>query len=140
MVTPICAGEKEKSTLEATRSWVKENRASLEECLLHDGALLFRGFPVQNQNDFYSFLDLFIEPHEELMDYIAGITPREKIDKKIYTSTSAPAFVKILLHPEMCYVKNFPSKIGFIASNHQIKVAKHPWRILGKFSKKYQAT
>ena len=113
MLTPICAGAKEKVDLEATRSWIKENKPSLEERLLRDGALLFRGFPIQNENDFYSFLDLFIEPDEELLDYIAGITPREKVDKKIYTSTSAPAFVKILLHPEMCYVKNFPSKVAF---------------------------
>jgi alpha-ketoglutarate-dependent taurine dioxygenase len=113
MLTPICAGDQEKSTLEATQSWIKENRSSLQERLLRDGALLFRGFPVQNQKGFYSFLDLFIEPHEKLLDYTAGITPRKKVDKKIYTSTSAPAFVKILLHPEMCYVKNFPSKICF---------------------------
>jgi len=113
MLTPICAGDQEKATLEATQSWIKENKSSLEERLLRDGALLFRNFPIQNLNDFYSLLNLFVEPHEELLDYIAGITPREKIDKKIYTSTSAPAFVKILLHPEMCYVKDFPSKVGF---------------------------
>jgi len=113
MLTPICAGNQEKATLEATQSWIKENKPSLEERLLRDGALLFRGFPVQNQEDFYSLLELFVEPHEELLDYTAGISPREKVDKKIYTSTSAPAFVKILLHPEMCYVKNFPSKVGF---------------------------
>jgi len=113
MLTPICAGDQEKTTLEATQSWIKENKSSLEERLLRDGALLFRGFPIKSHDDFYSFLDLFVDPDEELLDYIAGITPREKIDKKIYTSTSAPAFVKILLHSEMCYVKNFPSKVGF---------------------------
>ncbi len=113
MLTPICASDKEKSGLKATHRWIKENRSFLEERLLLDGALLFRGFPVQNQNDFYSFLELFIEPDEELLDYTAGASPREKVGKKIYTSTSAPAFVKILLHPEMCYVKNFPSKVGF---------------------------
>jgi alpha-ketoglutarate-dependent taurine dioxygenase len=113
MLTPICAGDQEKSTLEATQSWIKENKSSLEERLIRDGALLFRGFPVQNQNDFYSFLDLFTGPDEKLLDYTAGITPRKKVDKKIYTSTSAPAFVKILMHPEMCYVKNFPSRLGF---------------------------
>ena len=113
MLTPICAGDQEKSTLEATQSWIKENKSSLDERLLRDGALLFRDFPIQNQNDFYALLDLFVEPDEELLDYTAGISPREKIDKKIYTSTSAPAFVKILLHPEMCYVKNFPSKVAF---------------------------
>jgi len=113
MLTPICAGDQEKLTLEATQSWIKENKASLEERLLRDGALLFRGFPVQNKYDFYSLLDLFIGPDEELMDYTAGISPREKIESKIYTSTSAPRFVKILLHPEMCYVKNFPSKVSF---------------------------
>jgi len=64
MLTPICASEQEKSTLEATRRWIKENKSSLEERLLRDGALLFRGFPIKSQDDFYSFLDLFVEPHE----------------------------------------------------------------------------
>ena len=113
MLSSICAGDQEKSDLKATQRWIKENKSSLEERLTRNGALLFRGFPIQNQNDFYSLLDLFIEPHEELLDYIAGISPRQKVDKKIYTSTSAPPFVNILLHQEMCYVKNFPSKIGF---------------------------
>ncbi len=113
MFSPICAGDQEKSDLRATQRWIKDNKSSLDEQLTRDGALLFRGFPIHNHTEFYSFLDLFIEPHEELMDYAAGTSPREKVDKKIYTSTSAPPFVKILLHPEMCYVKNFPSKVGF---------------------------
>jgi len=113
MLTPISAGDKERSGLKATHSWIIKNKQSLDERLLRDGVLLFRGFPVQNQNDFYSFLELFIEPDEDFLDYTAGASPREQVGKKIYTSTSAPAFVKILLHPEMCYVKNFPSKVGF---------------------------
>jgi len=113
MLTPICAGDQEQSDLKAAQRWIKDNKSSLDERLTRDGALLFRGFPVKNTTDFYSILDLFIEPHEELLDYTAGISPREKVGTKIYTSTSAPPFVKILLHPEMCYVKEFPSKVGF---------------------------
>jgi len=113
MLSPICAGNQEQSDLKATQRWIKENKSSLEERLTRDGALLFRGFPVHNPNDFSSILDLFIEPHEELLDYTAGISPRETVGNKIYTSTSAPPFVNILLHPEMCYVKDFPSKVGF---------------------------
>ena len=113
MLSPICAGDLNKSDLKATQRWIKENKSSLEERLTRDGALLFRGFPVQNYNDFYSLLDLFIEPHEELLDYKGGYSPRQKVDNKIYTSTSAPPFVNILLHQEMSYVKDFPSKLGF---------------------------
>jgi len=113
MLSPICAGDQEQSDLKATQRWIKDHKSSLEERLTRDGALLFRGFPVHNTNDFSSILDLFIEPHEELLDYTAGISPRETVDNKIYTSTSAPPFVNILLHPEMCYVKDFPSKVGF---------------------------
>jgi len=72
MLTPICAGDQEKATLEATQSWIKENKSSLEERLLRDGALLFRNFPIQNLNDFYSLLNLFVEPHEELFGLYSG--------------------------------------------------------------------
>ncbi len=113
MLSPVCAGDLNKSDLKATQRWIKENKSSLEERLTRDGALLFRGFPVQNHNDFYSLLVLFIEPHEELLDYKGGYSPRQKVDNKIYTSTSAPRFVNILLHQEMSYVKDFPSKLGF---------------------------
>ena len=113
MLSPICASDLNKSDLKATQRWIKENKSSLEERLTRDGALLFRGFPVQNHNDFYSLLVLFIEPHEELLDYKGGYSPRQKVDNKIYTSTSAPPFVNILLHQEMSYLKDFPSKLGF---------------------------
>lgn len=113
MLSPICASDQEKVDLSATQRWLKKNKSSLAERLTRDGALLLRGFPVQNHNDFYSLLEQFIDPQEELLDYVAGISPREKVDKKVYTSTSAPPFVNILLHQEMSYVTNFPSKIAF---------------------------
>ena len=92
MLSAIYASDQEKSDLAATQRWIQENKSLLEERLLRDGAILFRGFPIHNHNDFYSLLDLFIEPHEQLLDYVAGISPRQKLDKKIYTSTSAPSF------------------------------------------------
>jgi len=113
MLSPIYASDQEKNDLTATQHWIQANKALLEDRLIRDGAILFRGFPIRNRNDFYSLLDLFIEPHETLLDYVAGISPRQKVENKVYTSTSAPSFVNIMLHQEMSYVKNFPSKVCF---------------------------
>jgi len=113
MFSPIYASDQDSTDLAATQRWLQANKSVLEERLTRDGAILLRGLPIRNRNDFYSLLDLFVEPHEQLLDYVAGISPREKVDKKIYTSTSAPSFVNILLHQEMSYVKNFPSKVCF---------------------------
>ncbi|MBA3720935.1 MAG: TauD/TfdA family dioxygenase [Parachlamydiaceae bacterium] len=79
--------------------------------LLKYGGLLFRNFPIHNEDDFSSVIKNL--KTGKFLDYIGGDSPRKKIRDGIYTSTEAPPAVKIPLHNELSFVKHYPSHIYF---------------------------
>lgn len=79
--------------------------------ILQYGGLLFRNFPVSNENDFSSFIKNL--ETGKFIDYIGGDSPRNKIIEGVYTSTEAPPSIKIPLHNELSFVKNYPKHIFF---------------------------
>lgn len=87
------------------------NREELKQLMLKHGGLLFRNFPISNEDDFVSFIKSLNVGH--FVDYIGGDSPRNKIKEGVYTSTEAPPSVKIPLHNELSFVKNFPKHIFF---------------------------
>ena len=84
---------------------------SLKKNLLKYGAILFRNFPVSDENDFSSVIKGF--GAGKFVDYIGGDSPRNKIKDGVYTSTEAPPSVKIPLHNELSFVKYHPKHIYF---------------------------
>lgn len=79
--------------------------------LLEHGGILFRGFPIENAEDFQTVIDA-LAPGPTL-DYIGGDSPRRKVTRSVYTSTEAPRSFKIPLHNELSFVKNYPRHIFF---------------------------
>lgn len=96
---------------DAFLDWVKKEKAHIEKSLLKYGGVLFRNFPVQNEHDFESVIKTL--GLGKFIDYIGGDSPRTKITGGVYTSTEAPPQVKIPLHNELSFVKNFPQHIYF---------------------------
>jgi alpha-ketoglutarate-dependent taurine dioxygenase len=90
---------------------VSSQKASLKEKLLKYGGVLFRGFPLESAGDFASFIRLL--ETGEMLDYIGGDSPRNKIKEGVYTSTEAPPSFKIPLHNELSFVKYHPRHIYF---------------------------
>lgn len=90
---------------------LKQDNDSYRELLLKYGGLLFRGFPVTNEDDFATLIDGF--GLGKFVDYIGGDSPRDKIKGGVYTSTEAPPSVKIPLHNELSFVKHYPKHIYF---------------------------
>lgn len=88
----------------------RENKFFKQQLLTY-GGLLFRGFPINNEDDFASLIK-----HLQLgkfLDYVGGDSPRTKIKDGIYTSTEAPPSIKIPLHNELSFVKHHPKYICF---------------------------
>lgn len=83
----------------------------LQQLLLERGALLFRGFPVTDASSFSDVIESL--GLGEFVNYIGGDSPRDIVEKKIYTSTEAPPSFHIPLHQELSYIKNFPRHIYF---------------------------
>lgn len=79
--------------------------------LLKHGGLLFRNFPIESALDFTSLIKSLSQ--EKFINYIGGDSPRKKIHEGVYTSTEAPPSLKIPMHNELSYNKNYPSHIYF---------------------------
>lgn len=90
---------------------LKEKNDYFKKEMLKYGGLLFRNFPIENVDDFNSTIDAL--GTGKCVDYIGGDSPRVKIKGNIYTSTEAPPYLKIPLHNELSFVKNYPSHIYF---------------------------
>lgn len=100
------------ASLDKTRQWISQQREVLLEQVTLHGAILFRGFPVQDANDFDRFISAFdLEnfPYEQSLSNAVRInyTPR------VFSANEAPADVTIYLHHEMAQTPVFPSKLFF---------------------------
>lgn len=90
---------------------IKQNVSTLKNLLLKHGALLFRGFPVRSADDLTQTIEALGLGH--FVNYIGGDSPRDKIAKRVYTSTEAPPLFHIPLHQELSFVKRHPRHIYF---------------------------
>lgn len=91
-------------------SWAKQESDKLEKLYQEYGAVLFRGFSVEDEEAFQSLCQSFAK---ELLDYTEPSTPRSKVKGKVYTSTEYPNDRHIPMHNEHSYTNNWPLKIWF---------------------------
>lgn len=96
---------------EAFLDYLATNSDSLKQQLLQHGGLLFRGFPIATASDFSQVIKHL--KTGDFVDYIGGDSPRKKVIDGVYTSTEAPPSVKISLHNELSYVRDYPPYIYF---------------------------
>ncbi|MDO7900340.1 TauD/TfdA family dioxygenase [Pseudomonas sp. K1(2024)] len=87
-----------------------ELKALVDEHLLRDGGVLFRGFQLDGAEAFRQFAARFGHP---LLNYEFGSTPRTNVTQGVYTSTEYPAHQSIPLHNEQAYSRDWPMKIWF---------------------------
>lgn len=92
--------------------WAGQNRPWLEASLHQAGAILFRGFGVDDLDEFQRFM---LEASGELLPYNYRSSPRTKVKGNVYTSTEYPADEHIPFHTEMSYTRAWPMKIGFLS-------------------------
>ena len=90
--------------------WTKINKAVVDDAFDRHGALLFRGFKVDNELEFNQFTRLL---SHELMDYSEPSTPRSRVAEKVYTSTEYPKEQYIPMHNEHSYSNYWPEKVWF---------------------------
>ena len=92
-------------------SWARNNKPYLEERLLDNGGILFRGFG----NFEADYLEDFIRAVAgEPLQYQERSSPRTQVEGKIYTSTEHPPNQWIFLHNENSYQHTWPMKIFFL--------------------------
>lgn len=92
-------------------AYIRENRESIRQLTLQHTGVLFRGFPIEGAEGFNGVVEAL--DFGSMLDYVGGDSPRDKVKGKVYTSTEAPPTLKIPLHNEMSFIKNYPRHIYF---------------------------
>lgn len=108
---PAVVRSKKKFNVKEFIQQISEHKLPLHQLLLKHGALLFRGFPVTDAATFSEVIESL--GLGKFVNYIGGDSPRDKVEKKVYTSTEAPPSFYIPLHQELSFIKNFPKHIYF---------------------------
>jgi alpha-ketoglutarate-dependent taurine dioxygenase len=94
----------------ALARWMVEKREAIEAVLLTFGGVLWRGFPIEEPEQFQAMFDDFT-PFAK--GYVAGTSERQPIKGKVMESTRTPEDVYIFLHQEMSYQLFSPRALAF---------------------------
>ena len=86
-------------------------RDYLQGKLRKHGGLLFRGWSIDSAAAFAEFVRS--ASNTELLGYVDGTSPRQKVGDGIYTSTEYPPSYHISLHNELSYTHKWPSELFF---------------------------
>ena len=90
-------------------SWAREHRATINQKLQQQGALLFRGFSILSATDFEQVAEAICP--NLFGEY--GDLPRTGVSDKVYGSTPYPEDKAILFHNESSHLQQWPMKIWF---------------------------
>jgi alpha-ketoglutarate-dependent taurine dioxygenase len=98
-----------RTDLDAAVAWMTEHHAAIEEALLTFGAVLWRGFPLADSDDFAAVMGRFTSYSQ---GYVAGTTDRKAVKGQVMEATRTPPEVYILLHQEMSYLPSNPRLVA----------------------------
>jgi alpha-ketoglutarate-dependent taurine dioxygenase len=109
---PLVVRPRGAASAEALAELVATHRHELGERLAWGGAVVFRGFAAGDARALAGVVRAFSDG--SALAYVGGDTPRRRVgDEGVYTSTEAPAGVKIPLHAEMSYLPAHPRHLFF---------------------------
>lgn len=100
------------ATLDETARWLAENTADIEAKAFEHGAVLFRGFPVVDHNDFDRWIQACGYPNFKYEESLSNAVRVVKTER-VFTANEAPPDVTIFLHHEMAQTPVYPSKLFF---------------------------
>jgi alpha-ketoglutarate-dependent taurine dioxygenase len=97
-------------TRERLDEWARARRSWIDEELLTHGAILFRGFAIDDREAFRAAAAALCD---QLLDYVYRSTPRTSVGERVYTATEYRASASIPFHNENAYQRDWPMKLVF---------------------------
>lgn len=91
-------------------STYRENAHYIDQKLLENGAILFRGFSINTPSAFARFAR---SASRDLLECVEENVPRTKLTAGVYTSTEYPREYAISMHSEYSYSHKWPGKLLF---------------------------
>lgn len=103
-------------TLSEAERWISENLASLKKELECTGAILFRGFPVNDANSYDRFFSAF---EYDSFTYKESLSNAVRVNhtEKVFTANEAPKDVEIYIHNEMAQTPIYPGIISLFCES-----------------------
>ena len=100
------------TTMDDVTAWLKKTGDSYLNSLDEHGAILFRGFPVRDADDFDAFIRAF---NLDSFTYEESLSNAVRVNRTelVFTANEAPSDVSIFLHHEMAQTPLFPSRLFF---------------------------
>lgn len=89
--------------------WLSEHSRELVDLLIQHGAILLRGFGIQEE-EFGSISRLLCD---DPLEYMYRSTPRTRVSENVYTTTEYPKHQTIPQHNENSYTRDWPMRIVF---------------------------
>jgi alpha-ketoglutarate-dependent taurine dioxygenase len=111
---PLIVYPRGSASPEALADLVAAHRHDLRERLAWAGAVLFRGFHTVDAPALARVVSAFSDG--PTLAYVGGDSPRKRVGDGVYTSTEAPAGVRIPLHGEMSYLPTHPRHLFFLCA------------------------
>lgn len=99
-------------TLEDARQFVRNHRAEIDKALEKTGAVLFRGFPLQQADDFCSFVRSFEGWKDLSYDRSMSFAVRTKLSDRICTTNEGKSG-GLVFHHEQAQTPLWPSHVFF---------------------------
>lgn len=110
--------DRKDSAIKSLPELLRTEAEQIKKLLLKNGAILFRSFEIDSAEKLDACVNAF--PGKSL-DYIAGNSPRTKLQDKVYTSTEYPASEFISLHNELSYGNKWPAYLFFCCAVPALK-------------------
>jgi alpha-ketoglutarate-dependent taurine dioxygenase len=92
------------------RDWLQQNDDWVQEQITHYGALLFRGFAVENAGDFETVARAV---DNDLKNDYMGTSPRDARSDYVFSASELPNHFPIPQHCEMSFIANPPRRLFF---------------------------
>ena len=109
---PLVYASQSNTDSNAVARWIQQHKSKIEAELETNGAVLFRGFGVVDDQSFDGFIRAFGWPSFTYEESLSNAV-RHNRTELVFTANEAPPSVSIFLHHEMAQTPVFPSKLFF---------------------------
>jgi len=109
---PLVYASQSNTDSNAVARWIQQHKSKIEAELETNGAVLFRGFGVVDDQGFDAFIRAFDWPSFTYEESLSNAV-RHNRTELVFTANEAPPSVSIFLHHEMAQTPVFPSKLFF---------------------------
>ncbi len=98
------------NSLATITSWLEVNHDMVQQKLTEHGAILMRGFQVNNEEDFQ---EVALGVEKDLKNDYQGTSPRNQRTQYVFNASELPDYYPIMQHCEMSFLPSAPRRLFF---------------------------